>query len=488
MSSLSPAQKWDGTMALIGGFSLHLTLGTLYCFGNLNTYMCSYLRRYVHPGIGYSDMIWIPALATVGQGTFMTFSGYLEERIGVRFTILTGASIMTAGVYFTYFAIQFSVFLTVITYGFMFGLGTALSYAPPMGVAMRWFPRHKGLVNGVIVGGFGLGAFVFNQIQSSYLNPSNKALDPDGYFSDEAILNRVPSVFLLLGSIYGVIQLLAIFLINSPNRTEEASMVPLVVSAMDNDDDDCIFGEDEELLQATDELNQSAQSMSSVNLSLSSNSSANFSEDSDNLRPGQVLRTSEFWILWATFLCNTQAISYINTMYKAYGQSFINDDHFLAFVGAFAAIFNASGRIFWGHLSDNFGHRVCIMVSTMGLAILFSTLYFIQIGGKALFATWIWAIFFAFCANFVLLPTATAQCFGTKYSSKNYGLVMTGQAVSAPITAVLTQLLHPVLGWFGMFIIIACFALICTLINSRFPPYPTPRAILRKLETPTAQL
>lgn len=102
------------------------------------------------------------------------------------------------------------------------------------------------------------------------------------------------------------LKLLAIFLINSPNRTEEASMVPLVVSAMDNDDDDCIFGEDEELLQATDELNQSAQSMSSVNLSLSSNSSANFSEDSDNLRPGQVLRTSEFWILWATFLCNTQ--------------------------------------------------------------------------------------------------------------------------------------------------------------------------------------
>ena len=31
-----------------------------------------------------------------------------------------------------------------------------------------------GLVNGVIVGGFGLGAFVFNQVQSSYLNPGLK--------------------------------------------------------------------------------------------------------------------------------------------------------------------------------------------------------------------------------------------------------------------------------------------------------------------------
>ena len=46
----------------------------------------------------------------------------------------------------------------------MFGLGTALAYVPPLSAAMRWFPRKKGLVNGIIVGGFGLGAFVFNQV------------------------------------------------------------------------------------------------------------------------------------------------------------------------------------------------------------------------------------------------------------------------------------------------------------------------------------
>ena len=31
----------------MGGFLLHLTLGTLYCFGNMNTYMTSYLRTHV---------------------------------------------------------------------------------------------------------------------------------------------------------------------------------------------------------------------------------------------------------------------------------------------------------------------------------------------------------------------------------------------------------------------------------------------------------
>ena len=36
-----------GHLAIGGGFLLHLTLGTLYCFGNMNTYMTSYLRTHV---------------------------------------------------------------------------------------------------------------------------------------------------------------------------------------------------------------------------------------------------------------------------------------------------------------------------------------------------------------------------------------------------------------------------------------------------------
>ena len=131
--------------------------------------------------------------------------------------------------------------------------------------------------------------------------------------------------------------------------------------------------------------------------------------------PGQIVKTCEFWILWSTFFLNTQAIGYINSMYKAYGQVFINDDHFLAVVGAFAAIFNASGRVFWGHLCDKFGYRSCMLVVTASMALLWLTFGFAPVyGGKVLFAMWVWAIFFFFCANFVLLPTATAQTFGTR--------------------------------------------------------------------------
>ena len=114
----------------------------------------------------------------------MTTSGYFEDMIGAQFTILLGSTILTSGVLLTYFSIQHSLAFTVITYGVMFGLGIALSYNLPLVVAMRWFPDKKGLVNGIIVGGFGLGAFIFNPVQTTYLNPRNLPAGPDGYFHE----------------------------------------------------------------------------------------------------------------------------------------------------------------------------------------------------------------------------------------------------------------------------------------------------------------
>jgi len=459
-----------GILSILGGFLLHLTLGTLYCFGNMNTYMTSYLRTHV-PGQEhrlYSDAIWIPTLATLGQGTFMTFAGHLEERIGVRATILLGCALMSSGVFLTYFTIQYSMALTTLTYGFMFGVGIALAYAPPMGVAMKWYPRKKGLVNGIIVGGFGMGAFIFNTVQTTYLNPLNLSPEEDGYFSarQSQILDRVPSVFLLLGSIYTAMQLVAVFLITSPDEEDLTGNIPLVSQTEE---------------QEEDVLYQTGSAASSPVPNIQA-------DEEINIKPGDIVKTREFWTLWITFVLNTQAVGYINSMYKAFGQTFIKDDHFLAVVGAFAAIFNSGGRVLWGHLCDVFGYKTCMVMVTSLISLLFSTLYFTEFGQKATFAIWIWAIFFSFCGNFVLLPTATAQCFGTKNSSKNYGLVMTGSAAAAPLIAVLTQSLSPVIGYLGMFILLAVFSALAGIITFLFPAYPSPKKIQEKLNSNPTRL
>uniref|UniRef100_A0A0K2SYD6 Oxalate:formate antiporterlike [Strongylocentrotus purpuratus] n=1 Tax=Lepeophtheirus salmonis TaxID=72036 RepID=A0A0K2SYD6_LEPSM len=468
--SIFNSENMDGLLALFGGFGVHLTLGTVYCFGNMNTYLTSYLNEYVNPDISYSVTIWILTLASVGQGAFMTLSGYLEEYVGVRMTVLIGCFIMTCGVYLSYFAIQYSFALLVITYGFMFGFGTALAYPAPMGVAMRWFPRKKGLVNGIILGGYGMGAFVFNQIQTFYLNPENKEVSSTTHmFRQRTIMERVPSVFLLLGSIYGVIQILSVFLISSPSESEVTSMMPLVTHAVEDEEDS--------------DMEINASNSSSPIPSTPSAPITTLHNSDENLSPNQVIRSIEFWILWTTFLLNSQSIGYINSMYKAFGQTFIKDDHFLAIVGAFAAIFNSGGRIFWGHLCDIFGYRICIMVVSSLLSILYGTFYAISLTkSKALFASWVWAIFFCFCGNFVLMPTATAQCFGTKFLSKNYGLVMSGMALGALVLAAVTQVLQPFIGFLGMFLLMSAVCTLSCIINSFFPSKPSPQIVLSKIQ------
>ena len=71
-----------------------------------------------------------------------------------------------------------------------------------------------------------------------------------------------------------------------------------------------------------------------------------------------------------------------------------------------------------------------------------------------------------------------------RHSSKNYGLVMTGQAAAAPVIALLTEFLSPALGWLGMFFIIAGASILSCTINMRYPKHPSPKVLLERLQRP----
>jgi len=114
----------------------------------------------------------------------------------------------------------------VFTYGFLSSLGVGLAYVAPLAAGMKvrssaieiwdielfyfskWFPKRKGLVNGITVAGYGLGSLIFTHVQTAYLNPLNLSPDSDGYFTSESILSRVPSLFVLLFGLYLTIQLI----------------------------------------------------------------------------------------------------------------------------------------------------------------------------------------------------------------------------------------------------------------------------------------
>ena len=59
-----------------------------------------------------------------------------------------------------------------------------MTYMVPMQHGWLWFPDRPGLITGIIIGGFGLGAFVFNFVCTGLVNPDNEK-PVDGRFSDE---------------------------------------------------------------------------------------------------------------------------------------------------------------------------------------------------------------------------------------------------------------------------------------------------------------
>src|SRR2546421_2001068 len=49
-----------------------------------------------------------------------------------------------------------------LTYGVIGGIGLGLGYVTPVAAVTKWFPDRRGLASGMVVMGFGLGAFFYN--------------------------------------------------------------------------------------------------------------------------------------------------------------------------------------------------------------------------------------------------------------------------------------------------------------------------------------
>ncbi|BFZ00819.1 hypothetical protein BsWGS_03857 [Bradybaena similaris] len=458
-SSFCGCGRWTGVRVVVGGILIHLSLGTLYTFGNISPYLTSYMRKYGSaPSLTYTECAWIYALACMGQGITMMIGGMIERVVGPKLTALLGGWCMSLGVLLTFFSVKHSFALTVVTYGAVFGFGVGIAYAIPLGCVMRWFPEWKGLVNGLVVAGFGGGAFIFDQVQTAFINPDNLKPDlvvsGDRYFSQDVVLDQVPWMFILLGGCYAFMQLIGSLLLCNPPYSELNECVHIV----EEEHNQTTFVE-EDKKRLTEPVSESDQLVNREKSEIG---------DDITLKPVDVLRSRYFYFIWLMFVFNGQGSLFISTLYKAYGQTFISDDTFMALVGSFAALFNAGGRIIWGTIADKFSFRVSSLIMCAAFTCLMLTLQLSERGGKPLFFIYVCLLFGSFSGSYALFPTATAKCFGRKYLPINYGLVFTSQVITAPLGVFMSQSLKSSLGWEGLFFLIAGFSFISFILSILF--------------------
>lgn len=196
--------SFKGWSTVCGGFLIHIVLGSLYCWANLTSAITSRLRLF-HPDLAYSDTLIVFAAALAAQGLTIFIGGVLAQNIGTPITCLIGGYILVLGTYLSSFVK--SLDQLILTDGVLFGIGLGICYTSPISCAVRWLPTRKGLVTGIIVGGFGCGAFFFGNFATFLVNPHNKAVEQVGpsaryYSPDSEVVERVPYMFEMLALTY----------------------------------------------------------------------------------------------------------------------------------------------------------------------------------------------------------------------------------------------------------------------------------------------
>lgn len=424
--------------------------------GNFIPYIASYMKfKGSVPNIKQTDMVWVVAVNSIGFGFCMFFAGPAERKIGSRLSILLSSFLMSFSILVSGYTVKKDMVSFAITDGFMTGAAISIAYPITLRVAMKWLPAWKSTVSGIVLAGHGGSSVIFTQVVTAYINPENLkpnvTIGDEKYFDNEDLLERVPGCFIMLGCTFLALQIIGTAMILPPPPDEEETNITST-----NQNGQIQENGIQTLGAASSEKQTTETKMVPTQTEVHSFS------------PIQILRKRQFYILWFICVLNGQSILFISGLYKAYGQTFIHDDHFLAVVGSISAIGNTLGRALWGIVADKVGEKISLLSLAILLTVLQCLINLSETIGRYYFLFIVFFIFLTGTGTYAILSSATYKCFGPKYYSTNFGLVFTSQAVTGILSSTLTITLQDIVGWHGMFWVSAGLTGVCIILSILF--------------------
>ncbi len=191
---------------VVAAVLVQLALGAVYAWSVFN--------RDLQAQFGWSKAeVVLPfevAIGTIFIGSLL--GGRIQDRRGPRPVALGGSVLYAVGVMgASLVSAADQLWLLVLTYGVLGGIGLGAVYITPIAMLAKWFPDRRGLITGIAVAGFGFGAVVTAPVAKALLGATDDK----------------PSVFLPLGLAYLVATLAgASFFRNPPAGYQVPGFVP----------------------------------------------------------------------------------------------------------------------------------------------------------------------------------------------------------------------------------------------------------------------
>jgi OFA family oxalate/formate antiporter-like MFS transporter len=356
-----------GWIVTFAGTGLNLTLGILYAWSMFSKQLTESIEN---SGFGWSKTTaTLPyTIAIACFAVVMVPAGRLQDKFGPRIVATTGALLTGAGLLVASLASPGNIFFAILGFGILGGTGIGLGYAAATPAALKWFSAEKkGLIVGLVVGGFGLAPV--------YIAPLSKYL-----LATYGINNS----FRILGLAFLVIATILALFIKNPSAPPSSSQVSKTASPTNPKQKDYTWRE--------------------------------------------MLRTPTFYSLYLQFACAaTAGLMIIGHLAKIVSVQSGNTIKIGFVFVALLAIFNAGGRIVAGFISDYIGRVVTIaMVCMMQAIAMFFFTSFTTVNDFILGSI---LVGFNYGACLSLFPATTADYWGTTNLGLNYGILFTSWGV-----------------------------------------------------------
>ncbi|MCE5336234.1 MAG: MFS transporter [Desulfobacteraceae bacterium] len=376
-----PGKAWVVTFA---GTAINLCLGILYAWsvwgakltvpklpdGKFNEAMIGQSMTGIDAGWTYLSNAQVAtpfSLCVIMFALLMIPGGRIQDRFGPKVGATLGGLFLAAGCIIA--GLMKSYIGLVIGFGVMGGIGMGIGYAAPTPAALKWFgPHRRGLIAGLVVGGYGGAAL--------YIAPLAKWLIASYGLSGS---------FIILGVAFAVIVIVAGQLLAWP----PAGYVP-----------------------------PPARKASGERIAVTTQTSIDWPA-------GEMVQTWQYYALVLLFIGTTQSGLLIIAFAAPLATPLLGAAAWA--LVSFGGLINALGRVGTGMYSDKIGRAnaftlncaisaLCLFMMPSILASQSVVLLFIAVG----IAYW------QYGGGLALMPSYTADFFGPKNLGFNYGLVFIG--------------------------------------------------------------
>jgi len=301
--------------------------------------------------------------------------GRIQDRISPKFGAILGGLFLAAGCILA--GLMKSYVGLLIGFGILGGIGMGIGYAAPTPAALKWFgPHRRGLISGLVVGGYGGAAL--------YIGPLAKYLL--GNFG-------LSGSFIILGILFAVVVIIAgqMLKIPPPGYVPPAAKV----------------------------AQTAAQAAASTK---------------HNWEAGEMVRTWQFYALVFMFIISTQSgLLIINNAAGLLASTAKSIPFFVAnawLLVSYGGLVNASGRVGTGWYSDKIGRVNAYMLNCIVSAVCLFALPSVMKAQSVFFLfVAVGIAYWQYGGGLSLLPAFTGDFYGPKNLGFNYGLVFIGWGV-----------------------------------------------------------